>query len=100
MGVCIFHNCDFSGLGKFGVEHCFRNLLFTHHLCYLQLGVDIGSSTVARGVVSLVLGYLNKLVIEMAFLVQVNQFPIVKLVIITLLSWCNSNPILVFPLLC
>lgn len=38
----------------------------------LQLGVDIGSSTVARGVVSLVLGYLNNLVIEMAFLVQVN----------------------------
>jgi hypothetical protein len=36
-----------------------------------QLGVDIGSSTVARGVVSLVLGYLNNLVIEMAFLVQV-----------------------------
>lgn len=36
-----------------------------------QLGIDIGSSTVARGVVSLVLGYLNNLVIEMAFLVQV-----------------------------
>ncbi|GJN09095.1 hypothetical protein PR202_ga27070 [Eleusine coracana subsp. coracana] len=38
---------------------------------YLELGVDIGSSTVARGVVSLVLGYLNNLIIEMAFLVQV-----------------------------
>jgi len=37
----------------------------------IQLGVDIGSSTVARGVVSLVLGYLNHLVIEMAFLIQV-----------------------------
>lgn len=37
-----------------------------------QLGVDIGSSTVARGVVSLVLGYLSNLVIEMAFLIQVN----------------------------
>ncbi|KAL2239835.1 UNVERIFIED_CONTAM: Protein ENHANCED DISEASE RESISTANCE 2-like protein [Sesamum indicum] len=35
-----------------------------------KLGIDIGSSTVARGVVSLVLGYLNNLVIEMAFLVQ------------------------------
>lgn len=42
-------------------------------LCGDQLGVDIGSSTVARGVVSLVLGYLNNLVIEMAFLIQVNQ---------------------------
>ncbi|XP_072057085.1 protein ENHANCED DISEASE RESISTANCE 2-like isoform X6 [Arachis hypogaea] len=39
---------------------------------YLELGIDIGSSTVARGVVSLVLGYLSHLVIEMAFLVQNN----------------------------
>ncbi|XP_072057086.1 protein ENHANCED DISEASE RESISTANCE 2-like isoform X7 [Arachis hypogaea] len=39
---------------------------------YLELGIDIGSSTVARGVVSLVLGYLSHLVIEMAFLVQGN----------------------------
>lgn len=38
---------------------------------YFQLGVDVGSSTVARGVVSLVLGYLTNLVIEMAFLIQV-----------------------------
>ncbi|KAI3463941.1 hypothetical protein Pfo_020604 [Paulownia fortunei] len=35
-------------------------------------GIDVGSSTVARGVVSLVLGYLNNLVIEMAFLIQGN----------------------------
>ncbi|XP_017983568.1 PREDICTED: protein ENHANCED DISEASE RESISTANCE 2 isoform X3 [Theobroma cacao] len=39
---------------------------------YLELGIDIGSSTVARGVVNLVLGYLNNLVIEMAFLIQAN----------------------------
>ncbi|XP_073040663.1 protein ENHANCED DISEASE RESISTANCE 2-like isoform X2 [Primulina eburnea] len=39
---------------------------------YLELDVDIGSSTVARGVVGLVLGYLNNLVIEMAFLIQGN----------------------------
>ncbi|GMH07118.1 hypothetical protein Nepgr_008958 [Nepenthes gracilis] len=39
---------------------------------YIELGVDIGSSTIARGVVSLVLGYLNNLVIEMAFLIQAN----------------------------
>ncbi|WCJ19319.1 hypothetical protein M5689_001615 [Euphorbia peplus] len=37
---------------------------------YLELGIDIGSSTVARGVVNLVLGYLNNLVIELAFLIQ------------------------------
>ncbi|KAI4302326.1 hypothetical protein MLD38_038084 [Melastoma candidum] len=39
---------------------------------YLELGIDVGSSTVARGVVSLVLGYLNNLVIEMAFVIQGN----------------------------
>lgn len=39
----------------------------------IQIDVDVGSSTVARGVVSLVLGYLNNLVIEMAFLVQVSS---------------------------
>lgn len=37
---------------------------------YLELGIDVGSSTVARGVVNLVLGYLNNLVMEMAFLIQ------------------------------
>ncbi|KAJ7975060.1 Protein ENHANCED DISEASE RESISTANCE 2-like [Quillaja saponaria] len=39
---------------------------------YLELQIDVGSSTVARGVVNLVLGYLNNLVIEMAFLIQAN----------------------------
>ncbi|KAJ0021532.1 hypothetical protein Pint_32153 [Pistacia integerrima] len=45
---------------------------YFHGRNYLELGIDIGSSTVARGVVSLVLGYLNNLVIEMAFLIQGN----------------------------
>ncbi|RDX88802.1 Protein ENHANCED DISEASE RESISTANCE 2-like protein, partial [Mucuna pruriens] len=39
---------------------------------YYQLDVNIGSSTVAKGVVNLVLGCLNNLVIEMAFLIQGN----------------------------
>ncbi|XP_074573742.1 protein ENHANCED DISEASE RESISTANCE 2-like [Curcuma longa] len=39
---------------------------------YIELAIDVGSSAVARGVVSLVLGYLNSLVIEMAFLIQGN----------------------------
>ncbi|KAK7343852.1 hypothetical protein VNO77_12931 [Canavalia gladiata] len=39
---------------------------------YLELDIDVGSSTVARGVISLVLGYLNNLVVEMAFLIQGN----------------------------
>ncbi|WOL15950.1 protein ENHANCED DISEASE RESISTANCE 2-like [Canna indica] len=37
---------------------------------YIELAVDVGSSTVARGVVSLIVGYLNSLVVEMAFLIQ------------------------------
>lgn len=37
----------------------------------VQLDVDIGSSSVAKGVVNLVLGYLSNLVIELAFLIQV-----------------------------
>ncbi|XP_057480703.1 protein ENHANCED DISEASE RESISTANCE 2-like isoform X1 [Actinidia eriantha] len=39
---------------------------------YLELGVDIGSSTIARGVACFVLGYLNNLVGEIAFLIQAN----------------------------
>ncbi|KAK1419639.1 hypothetical protein QVD17_28867 [Tagetes erecta] len=39
---------------------------------YLELDIDVGSSTVARGVVNLVLGYLNNLVVEMAFVIQAN----------------------------
>ncbi|XP_050385773.1 protein ENHANCED DISEASE RESISTANCE 2-like [Argentina anserina] len=39
---------------------------------YLELMIDVGSSTVARGIVNLVLGYLNNLVFEMAFLIQAN----------------------------
>lgn len=48
-----------------------RLVLIQLETCNFQLGIDIGSSTVARGVVSLVLGYLSNLVIEMAFLIQV-----------------------------
>ncbi|XWS66169.1 hypothetical protein CRYUN_Cryun05aG0176800 [Craigia yunnanensis] len=39
---------------------------------YLEVEIDVGSSTVARGVANLVLGYLNNLVIEMAFVIQGN----------------------------
>ncbi|XP_022133494.1 protein ENHANCED DISEASE RESISTANCE 2-like isoform X2 [Momordica charantia] len=39
---------------------------------YMEVEIDVGSSTVARGVVNLVLGYLNNLVIEMAFVIQGN----------------------------
>lgn len=37
----------------------------------LQIDVDIGSSTVANGVLGLVIGVITSLVVDMAFLVQV-----------------------------
>lgn len=37
----------------------------------MQIDVDIGSSTVANGVLGLVLGVVTSLVVDMAFLVQV-----------------------------
>lgn len=39
----------------------------------MQIDVDIGSSTVANGVLGLVIGVITSLVVEMAFLVQVTQ---------------------------
>ncbi|THU56149.1 hypothetical protein C4D60_Mb11t14210 [Musa balbisiana] len=43
---------------------------YFHGSNYIEVAIDVGSSTVARSVVSLVIGYLNSLVIEMAFLMQ------------------------------
>lgn len=40
---------------------------------YLEVDVDIGSSTVANGVLGLVLGVVTTLVVDMAFLVQGNS---------------------------
>eukprot|EP00850_Spirogloea_muscicola_P014515 SM000105S13860 [mRNA] locus=s105:131278:138194:+ [translate_table: standard] len=39
---------------------------------YLEIDVNIGSSTVANGVLGLVFGYITNLVVDMAFLVQSN----------------------------
>ncbi|XP_021981617.1 protein ENHANCED DISEASE RESISTANCE 2-like isoform X1 [Helianthus annuus] len=61
---------------------------YFHGKNYIELGVDIGSSTVARGVVGLVLGYLNNLVIEMAFLIQANTHEELPE---TLLGTCRLN---------
>jgi hypothetical protein len=38
---------------------------------YLEVDIDIGSSTVANGVLGLVFGVVTSLVVDMAFLVQV-----------------------------
>ncbi|OIT32644.1 PREDICTED: protein ENHANCED DISEASE RESISTANCE 2-like isoform X1 [Nicotiana attenuata] len=39
---------------------------------YLEVDIDIGSSTVANGVLGLVIGVITSLVVDMAFLVQAN----------------------------
>ncbi|KAL6657427.1 hypothetical protein ACP70R_005207 [Stipagrostis hirtigluma subsp. patula] len=41
---------------------------------YLEVDVDIGSSTVANGVLGLVFGVVTTLVVDMAFLIQANTY--------------------------
>uniref|UniRef100_A0A6V7QYT2 Protein ENHANCED DISEASE RESISTANCE 2-like n=1 Tax=Ananas comosus var. bracteatus TaxID=296719 RepID=A0A6V7QYT2_ANACO len=41
---------------------------------YLEIDIDIGSSTVANGVLGLVFGVITTLVVDMAFLVQANTY--------------------------
>lgn len=40
----------------------------------MQIDVDIGSSSVARSVINLVLGYVTNLVVDLAILVEVCAF--------------------------
>ncbi|XWS07957.1 hypothetical protein CRYUN_Cryun41cG0035700 [Craigia yunnanensis] len=55
---------------------------------YLEVEIDVGSSTVARGLASFVLGYLNNMVVELAFLIQGNtQEELPE----TLLGTCRLN---------
>jgi len=51
----------------------------------MQIDVDIGSSSVARGVIGLVLGYVTSLVVDLAILIEVCVF--LPLVIIFLDFW-------------
>ncbi|KAL2348827.1 hypothetical protein Fmac_002827 [Flemingia macrophylla] len=45
---------------------------YIHGPKYLEIDVDISSSTVANGVLGLVIGVITTLVVDMAFLVQAN----------------------------
>lgn len=42
--------------------------------CIVQIDVDIGSSSVARGVIGVVLGYVTSLVVDLAILIEVCAF--------------------------
>ncbi|OAE20171.1 hypothetical protein AXG93_194s1020 [Marchantia polymorpha subsp. ruderalis] len=40
---------------------------------FLEIDVDIGSSSVARGVIGLVLGYVTSLVVDLAILIEAKE---------------------------
>ncbi|XP_058180851.1 protein ENHANCED DISEASE RESISTANCE 2-like [Rhododendron vialii] len=40
---------------------------------FLEIDADIGSSSVARGVISLVLGYVTSLVVDLAILIEAKE---------------------------
>lgn len=60
------------------IQHSQLNCSFLYPL---QIDVDIGSSTVANGVLGLVIGVITSLVVDMAFLVQVRSFFLSRLII-------------------
>ena len=58
----------------------------------LQIDVDIGSSTVANGVLGLVCGVITTLVVDMAFLVQVNKFIVSLMRILNKINLISHRP--------
>lgn len=58
---------------------------------FLQIDVDIGSSTVANGVLGLVCGVITTLVVDMAFLVQVLVYEFFKSPFGSLQLWLSSK---------
>lgn len=55
----------------------------------VQIDVDIGSSTVANGVLGLVCGVITTLVVDMAFLVQVGSYGF-KVVVLSLKNFVGA----------
>lgn len=74
---------------ELNLEISWLTLTFDFLDTILQLDIDVGSSTVARGVVNLVLGYLNNLVVEMAFVIQVS-FLFLNYTISQCMSMCTE----------
>lgn len=65
---------------------------------FLQIDVDIGSSTVANGVLGIVCGAIKTLVVDMAFLVQVLANLVLHSCLIQLLEpvWYDHHPFFFF----
>lgn len=57
---------------------CLVNYTFMVIFGIIQIDVDIGSSSVARSVIGLVLGYVTSLVVDLAILIQVCAFLFIK----------------------
>lgn len=60
----------------------------------LQIDVDIGSSSVARSIISLVLGYITSIVVDLAILIEVwtgtISFPVLVFFFIYLCYWVHD----------
>jgi hypothetical protein len=50
------------------------NVKMTAEIPIMQIDVDIGSSSVARSVIGLVLGYVTSIVVDLAILIEVCPF--------------------------
>jgi hypothetical protein len=66
----LWEDQQLQGSDLLGFDSNFPNIL-SKVIVVLQVDVDIGSSTVANGVLGLVFGVVTSLVVDMAFLVQV-----------------------------
>lgn len=62
-------------------------------LAVMQIDVDIGSSSVARSVIGLVLGYVTSLVVDLAILIEVCVFLFLKLCFTSVFSliWNSTS---------
>lgn len=69
----------------------------TTQIPFLQIDVDIGSSSVARGVIGLVLGYVTSIVVDLAILIEVCPYLMVTL---SKAVFFLCHQLIVFHLLC
>lgn len=72
---------------------------FPHLCCFWQIDVDIGSSSVARSVIGLVLGYVTSLVVDLAVLIEVSASASLvrcSYVIKTCWKWNSNNAVLLY----
>eukprot|EP00850_Spirogloea_muscicola_P012389 SM000079S22507 [mRNA] locus=s79:502680:515398:- [translate_table: standard] len=62
---------------------------YHRHLNYLEIDVDIGSSSVARGVIGLVIGYVEALVVDLAIVIEGRSQVELPEVLLAAMRVCN-----------